>query len=104
MIGLKWLVVNFEQKHKGKHKLPVGIAAAAAVDTLVDGALFSAGFSIGQQLGSLLAIALAIELFFLARSVGVEFRKSEAKGWQGVGVTTVVALLVVVGGVIWLLL
>ena len=104
MIGLKWLVVNFEQKHKGKHKLPIGIAAAAAVDTLVDGALISAGFSTGQQLGSLLAIALAIELFFLTLSVGSEFRKSKAKGWQGVAVTTAIALLLVVGALIGFLL
>jgi zinc transporter, ZIP family len=97
MIGLKWLVVRFEKREKGKHKLPIGLAAAAAVDTLVDGGLISAGFSTGQQVGTLLAIALAVELFFLTLSVGSEFHKSKASAWQGVAVTTGIALLMVVG-------
>jgi ZIP family zinc transporter len=97
MIGLKWLVLAFEKKEKGKHKLPIGIAAAAAVDTLVDGALISAGFSTGQRVGSLLAIALAIELFFLTLSVGSEFRKSKINAWLGVALTTGIALLLLVG-------
>ena len=85
------------EKGKGKHKLPVGLTAAAAVDTLVDGGLISAGFSSGQQVGSLLAIALSVELFFLTLSVGSEFHKSKAKAWQGVAVTTGIALLLLVG-------
>ena len=97
MILLKWFVVAFEKKEKGKHKLPIGIAAAAAVDTLVDGALISAGFATGDQVGSLLAIALAIELFFLTLSVGSEFRKSKANAWLGVAVTTGIGLLLLVG-------
>jgi zinc transporter, ZIP family len=97
MIGLKWLVVTFEKREKAKRKLPIGIAAAAAVDTLVDGALISAGFSTGQHVGSLLAIALAIELFFLTLSVGSEFHKSKASAWLGIAVTTGIALLMLVG-------
>jgi ZIP family zinc transporter len=97
MIGLKWLVLRFEKSEKHKHQLPVGLAAAAAVDTLVDGVLISAGFSSGQQLGSLLAIALAIELFFLTLSVGSEFRKSKSKVGKGIVVTTGIALLLLVG-------
>ena len=97
MIGLKWLVVRFEKREKGKHQLPIGLAAAAAVDTLVDGGLISAGFSSGQEVGSLLAIALAVELFFLTLSVGSEFHKSKTKAWQGVAVTTGIALLLLVG-------
>jgi zinc transporter, ZIP family len=97
MIGCKWFVVAFEKKEIGKHKLPIGLTTAAAVDTLVDGALISAGFSTGQQVGSLLAIALAIELFFLTLSVGSEFRKSKANAWLGVAVTTGIALLLLVG-------
>ena len=104
MIGLKWVVLKFEEREKTKHKLPVGLAAAAAVDTLVDGALISAGFSSGQQLGSLLAIALAIELFFLTLSVGSEFHKGKAKGWQGVAVTIGIALLLLVGAFVGFLL
>ena len=104
MVGLKWLVLAFEKKEKGKRKVPIGIAAAAAVDTLVDGALISAGFSTGQQVGSLLAIALAIELFFLTLSVGSEFRKSKANAWLGVAVTTGIALLLLVGAFVGFLL
>src|SRR5687767_14032574 len=48
MVGLKWLVLKFEKREKARHQLPVGIAAAAAVDTLLDGAIISAGFSTGK--------------------------------------------------------
>jgi ZIP family zinc transporter len=97
MIGLKWLVLRFEQREKAKRKLPVGLAAAAAVDTLIDGAIISAGFASGQQLGALLALALAVELFFLTLSVGSEFHKAPSKRWQGLAVTTGIAVLLVVG-------
>jgi zinc transporter, ZIP family len=97
MIGLKWLVLEFEKREKERKKLPVGLAAAAAVDTLIDGAIISAGFSTGQQLGALLAVALAVELFFLTLSVGSEFSKMPSRRWQGLVVTTGIALLLLVG-------
>lgn len=96
MIGLKWMVLRFE---KSRGKLPLGLAAAAAVDTLVDGAIISAGFSTGPRLGSLLAIALAGELLFLTLSVGSEFHKNKSKRWQGLAVTTGIALLLMIGAV-----
>jgi zinc transporter, ZIP family len=94
MIGLKWLILRFERR-----RLPVGLAAAAAVDTLIDGAIISAGFSTGQRLGRLLAIALAVELLFLTLSVGSEFHKEKAKRWRGLAVTTSISLLLLVGAV-----
>ncbi|HET6891680.1 MAG TPA: ZIP family metal transporter, partial [Pyrinomonadaceae bacterium] len=97
MIGLKWVVLKFERYEEKKHQLPVGLAAAAGVDTLVDGAIISAGFSSGQQLGALLAIALAVELFFLTLSVGSEFHKRKSKPWQGLLATVVIAAMMMVG-------
>ncbi len=73
MIALKWVVVRYERREEGKARLPVGLAAAAAIDILLDGTIISAGFSTGQQIGTLLAIALAVELFFLTLSVGLNF-------------------------------
>jgi zinc transporter, ZIP family len=99
MIGLKWLVLKFETFEKSRHNLPVGLSAAAAVDTLIDGAIISAGFSTGQRLGPLLAIALAVELCFLTLSVGSEFHKNKSKRWQGLATTTGIALLLLVGAV-----
>lgn len=99
MIGLKWLVLKFEKREKAKHQLPIGLAVAAAIDTLIDGAMISAGFSTGQQLGGLLAVALAVELFFLNLSVGTEFHKQKSKHWQGLAVTTVIAVLLLLGSV-----
>jgi ZIP family zinc transporter len=90
-------VVKVERAEKSKHKLPVGLAAAAAVDTLIDGAIIRAGFSTGQQLGTLLAISLALELCFLTLSVGAEFRKGRFKRWQGLIVTSGIASLLLVG-------
>jgi zinc transporter, ZIP family len=97
MVGLKWLVLRFERLEARRHKLPVGLTAAAGMDTLFDGAIISAGFSTGQQLGTLLAIALGVELFFLTLSVGSEFHKRKSKRWQGLAVTTGIALLLLVG-------
>jgi ZIP family zinc transporter len=100
MIVLKWLVLKFENRAKAKHQLPLGIAAAAAVDTLIDGAIISTGFSSRQHLGVLLTMALALELFFLNLSVGSEFHKSPTKRWHGLLVTTVIALLLSLGALI----
>jgi ZIP family zinc transporter len=98
MIGLKWFTLKFEKKEKSKNRLPVGLAAAAAVDTLLDGAIISVGFSTGDdQLGPLLVIALGLELFFLTLSVGVEFRKGQLKPWQGLAVTSGIACLLLAG-------
>ena len=99
MIGLKWIVVRLERKEERQRKRPIGLAAAAAVDTLLDGVLIGTGFSAGQQLGNLLAIALAMELFFLTLSVGAEFRKSSAKLWQGIAVTSGIAALLLIGAI-----
>lgn len=93
MIGIKFFVVRFEREEKEKKQLPVGLAAAAAVDTFLDGAIISAGFHTGQQLGTILAVALAIELFFLTLSVGSEFQRGSKKGWMGVAVTSGIAAL-----------
>lgn len=97
MIGLKWAVVRFEKKEKGRGKQPIGLAAAAGVDTLVDGALITAGFFSGDQLGTLLVAALALELFFLTLSVGSEFRKGKSQGWRGILITIGISTLLLVG-------
>lgn len=97
MIGLKWVVLKFEKYEEKKHQLPLGLAAAAGIDTLVDGAIISAGFSAGQQLGGLLAIALAVELFFLTLSVGTEIHKSKSNSWKGLAITSLIALMLLVG-------
>jgi ZIP family zinc transporter len=100
MIGLKWVVVRFERDEKRKRELPLGLAAAAAIDTLLDGVIISAGFSTGSRLGILLAIALAIELFCLTLSVGAEFRKGSLNLWQRLAVTTGIAILLLIGSLV----
>lgn len=97
MIGLKWFTNKFERKESSGEKPPIGLAAAAAVDTLIDGALIVAGFFTGQQLGVLLAVALSIELFFLTLSVGTEFQKGKSGRWQGLLITSGIAALLLVG-------
>ena len=97
LIALKWLVLRFERNEKREGSLPVGLAAAAAVDTLIDGMLISAGFSANDQLGALIAIALSLELLFLTLSVGVEFREGKFPWWQSLAVTGGIALLLLVG-------
>jgi ZIP family zinc transporter len=97
MVVLKWVVLKFERREKTRGKKPIGLAAAAALDTAIDGAIIGAGFSTGQRLGTLLAMALAVELFFLNLSVGSEFYKGKRKNWLGVAVTSGIALLLILG-------
>ncbi len=100
MIGLKWIIVRLERKEKQGHKVPAGLAAAAAVDTFIDGAIISAGFSINPHLGTLLVVALALELFFLTLSVGVEFRKAQYKPWQILLVSGGIACMLLAGSLV----
>jgi ZIP family zinc transporter len=98
MVALKWLVVRSEHSQgKQKNTFPVGLAAAAAVDTLIDGMLISAGFSANAELGFLLAIALALELLFLTMSVGVELHDGNFLWWQSLAVTGGIAVLLLIG-------
>ena len=96
MIALKWVALKYEKDSRGR-RVPVGIAAAAAVDTFVDGALISAGFLAGQSLGALLAIALTVELLFLTLSVGSEFHRPKSRRWYGLATTTGIALMLLLG-------
>jgi zinc transporter, ZIP family len=98
MIGLKSVVVRVEREEKRGRGLPVGLAAAAAVDTLLDGVIIGAGFSVDQQLGTLLVIALGLELFFLTLSVGVEFREANLKIWKSLAITGGIACMLLLGG------
>jgi ZIP family zinc transporter len=97
MIGLKWAVVRLERKQKRGQGLPVGLAAAAAVDTLLDGVIIGAGFSANPQLGTLLVIALGLELFFLTLSVGVEFREGKFEVWKSLAITGGIACMLLLG-------
>lgn len=97
MVGLKWVVVRFERRKRSGRKPPVGLAAAAAVDTMIDGMVTSAGFSTDPQLGSLLAVALGLELLFLTLSVGVEFREANFKWWQTLAVAGGIAMMFSLG-------
>lgn len=100
MIALKWVIVRLEQKERKGQKVPVGLAAASAVDTFIDGAIISAGFSIDPQLGTLLVIALALELLFLTLSVGVEFREGQYASWQILLAGAGIAMLLLLGSVL----
>jgi ZIP family zinc transporter len=97
MIVLKWVVVRFERRETQQRKPPLGLAAAAAVDTLIDGTIIGAGFFVDQQLGTLLVVALGLELFFLTLSVGVEFRQSHYELWKSLAITGGIACLLLIG-------
>jgi ZIP family zinc transporter len=100
MIALKWLVLRSEKKNKGAHKLPIGLAAAAVVDTILDGVIITTGFLTGNALGFLLVVALSIELLFLTLSVGVELGKSKLHAWQKLSITSGFAVMILVGAMI----
>jgi zinc transporter, ZIP family len=99
MVGLKWVVVRLEREQKRGQGLPVGLAAAAAVDTFLDGVIIGAGFSVNVSLGTLLVIALGLELFFLTLSVGVEFREGKFESWKSLAITAGIAFMLLLGAV-----
>ena len=99
MIVLKGIVVRLERKKNQGQDIPIGLAAAAAVDTFLDGVIIGAGFSADQKLGTLLVIALGLELFFLTLSVGVEFRQGKFDLWQSLLITAGIACLLSIGAV-----
>ncbi len=97
MVLLKWLVLRFEHGAKQRRRPPIGLAAAAAVDTFLDGVTISAGFFASEKLGSLLVIALGLELFFLTLSVGAEYREGQYESWKIVSVAGGIACLLSIG-------
>ena len=97
MSGLKWVVVRLEREEKGGRGLPIGLAAAAAVDTFLDGVIIGAGFSVNPQLGTLLVIALGLELFFLTLSVGVELREGKLETWKSLAIPGGIACMLLLG-------
>jgi zinc transporter, ZIP family len=97
MLGLKWVVVQLERKEKRGPGQPVGLAAAAAVDTFLDGVIIGAGFAVNTQLGTVLVVALGLELFFLTLSVGIEFREGKLEIWKSLAVTAGIAFMLLLG-------
>jgi zinc transporter, ZIP family len=91
------VVVRLEREEKHRSGLPVGLAAAAAVDTFLDGVIIGAGFSVDQQLGNLLVIALGLELLFLTLSVGVELREGNLEIWKSLAITSGIACMLLLG-------
>lgn len=95
MIALKWAVVRFERRESERKQMPIGLSAAAALDTFIDGAITATGFSAAAHVGALLAIALSVELFFLTLSVGSGYPRRRRGALVGAGI----ALLFPVGAV-----
>jgi len=99
MVGLKWVVVRLEREEKRGRGQPIGLAAAAAVDTLLDGVIIGAGFSVNPQLGTVLVAALGLELFFLTLSVGVEFHEAKLEIWKALSITVGIACMLLLGAI-----
>ena len=97
MIGLKWIVVRWEREEKRGRGQPIGLAAAAAVDTFLDGVIIGAGFAVNPQLGIILVVALGLELFFLTLSVGVEFREAKLESLKSLAITAGIACMLLLG-------
>lgn len=73
MVALKWITHRVERGKGGRKAF--GLAAASGFDCVIDGLIIGAAFSAGRGVGVLLTAALGLEVFFLALSVGSEFRR-----------------------------
>jgi zinc transporter, ZIP family len=95
MVLLKYVTGRLEKRRV--EGFPVGMAAAAAVDTAIDGVIVGAGFAVDTSLGVLLALGLGVELGALNLAVASEFRKQGAGRLTTSAIVTLNALLLVAG-------
>jgi zinc transporter, ZIP family len=95
MVLLKYVTGRLEKRRA--EGLPVGMAAAAAVDTAIDGVIVGAGFAVDPSLGLMLALGLGVELGALNLALASEFRKQGAGRWTTSAIVTLNALLLVAG-------
>jgi zinc transporter, ZIP family len=95
MVTMKFGLERLERIRDGD--LPLGMAAAAALDTAIDGMIIGTGFAVDPTLGTLLALGLSIELFSLNTAVSAEFRNHGGSRAVTVAATTAIALMLPLG-------
>lgn len=106
MLFVRWLMRKIEPGEKDSdQKGSGGLIVAAGVDVFIDGLLVGVSFDVGIKEGVIITIALTIELLFLALSVASSLAKGGTSKLKIIGITTILALLVLIGAVLgWSLL
>jgi len=99
-IAVMLAIAYLPRRLGGDADSPFGTLFGVAVDVLLDGLLIGISFAQGGEAGFLLTVALTIELAFLGLSVAGALGRTGQTKARVVVVTTAIALLIVVGGVI----
>jgi ZIP family zinc transporter len=98
MFGFRAISERIEHRRevRGQSGLPIGFAAATAVDFFIDGVILGAGFAAGGTVGTLLAVALAVEYLFVGLSLSATL-SGLAPRWLVAVSPVFLALLTVAG-------
>jgi ZIP family zinc transporter len=88
--------IEHRREVRGQSGLPIGFAAATAVDFFIDGVILGAGFAAGGTVGTLLAVALAVEYLFVGLSLSATL-SGLAPRWLVAVSPVFLALLTVAG-------
>lgn len=98
MLLVSFVMDKFEQKESSEHSRGSGgLVVASGIDVFIDGLLMGVSFDVGIKEGVIITIALTIELLFLAISVVSSLSKNGKSKRTIIGVTVLLALLVLVG-------
>ena len=98
MLLVRYITGKFEKSDKNSaSKGSWGLVVASGVDVFIDGLLMGVSFSVGVKEGVIITIALTIELLFLAVSVVSSLAKEGKSQGTIIGVTFMLAMLVLIG-------
>lgn len=95
MIGLNALTHRLERRPTDAAALPVGLMAAAGIDSVVDGMLIGIGYAAQPELGLLLAAGLGVEKFTITMCVASELREADQPRRRIVACAAVMALALI---------
>ena len=100
MLALRKLGTRLETRSKDKSTGSMGLVIAVGVDITIDGFLIGISFVAGAKQGLLLTIALSLELLGLGLATVTSLHQAGASCGRSVGITSALALLVLVGATV----
>lgn len=96
MLGIRSFTRDAERSVQQRESL----IAAVGIDILIDGFILGVGFAAGDKEGWLLTLALTMELLSVGLASSVILGKTGIEPVKRALVTTVLSLLIVIGGVV----
>ena len=100
MFATNWFAETITKSNSTKHKLPLGMILAVAVDVFIDGLLIGVAFLASKESGIIIAFALTLEVFFLGISTTASMTKRKVKKNLGIAIMIAIALLIPIGALL----